>query len=168
MNDVDLQAWLADVLARIAKHPVHQLHELLPWNWQSPRQPARCHLGAERVTVVGAVSEQHVALAERAGTVGGAPASCAWPGVSLRAIGRPRTSTSTWILVVSPPRERPMHPASASCPAATCGPPSCHLPHPGERESTNCRSSARRPHRYAQPPRTTDPDPSLRQRTERL
>ena len=34
MNDVDPQAWLADVLARIAEHPVQRLDELLPWNWQ--------------------------------------------------------------------------------------------------------------------------------------
>ena len=34
MNDVDPQAWLADVLARIAEHPVRRLDELLPWNWQ--------------------------------------------------------------------------------------------------------------------------------------
>jgi hypothetical protein len=34
MNDVDPQAWLADVLARIATHPAHRLGELLPWNWK--------------------------------------------------------------------------------------------------------------------------------------
>ena len=34
MSDVDPQAWLADVLARIATHPVHRLDELLPWNWK--------------------------------------------------------------------------------------------------------------------------------------
>jgi transposase len=34
LNDVDPQAWLADVLARIAAHPVQQLDELLPWNWR--------------------------------------------------------------------------------------------------------------------------------------
>jgi transposase len=34
MNDVDPQAWLADVLARIADHPVQRLDELLPWNWR--------------------------------------------------------------------------------------------------------------------------------------
>ena len=34
MNDVDPQAWLADVLARIADHPAHKLDELLPWCWQ--------------------------------------------------------------------------------------------------------------------------------------
>src|SRR5438105_9079865 len=34
MNDIDPQAWLADVLARIAEHPVHRLDELLPWNWR--------------------------------------------------------------------------------------------------------------------------------------
>ena len=38
MNDVDPQAWLADVLARIADHPVHRLDELMPWNWAAERQ----------------------------------------------------------------------------------------------------------------------------------
>ena len=33
MNGVDPQAWLADVLSRIAVHPAHRLDELLPWNW---------------------------------------------------------------------------------------------------------------------------------------
>jgi len=36
MNGVDPQAWLADVLARIAGHPSHRLEELLPWNWRRP------------------------------------------------------------------------------------------------------------------------------------
>jgi transposase len=36
MNDVDPQAWLADVLARIAEHPAHKIDDLLPWNWRSP------------------------------------------------------------------------------------------------------------------------------------
>jgi transposase len=36
MNDIDPQAWLADVLARIADHPAHRLEELLPWNWKKP------------------------------------------------------------------------------------------------------------------------------------
>jgi transposase len=34
MNDIDPQAWLADVLARIAEHPASRLDELLPWNWR--------------------------------------------------------------------------------------------------------------------------------------
>src|SRR3984885_12627550 len=34
MNGVDPQAWLADVLSRIAAHPAHRLEELLPWNWR--------------------------------------------------------------------------------------------------------------------------------------
>jgi transposase len=38
MNDVDPQAWLADVLARIAEHPVQRLDELLPWNWRDRSQ----------------------------------------------------------------------------------------------------------------------------------
>ncbi|MGI4954172.1 MAG: IS66 family transposase [Janthinobacterium lividum] len=33
MNGVDPQAWLADVLARIADHPAHRLDDLLPWHW---------------------------------------------------------------------------------------------------------------------------------------
>jgi transposase len=34
LNDVDPQAWLANVLARIADHPISRLDELLPWNWE--------------------------------------------------------------------------------------------------------------------------------------
>jgi transposase len=34
LNDIDPQAWLADVLARIAEHPAQKLDELLPWNWR--------------------------------------------------------------------------------------------------------------------------------------
>ena len=33
MNDIDPQAWLADVLARIAEYPIHRLDDLMPWNW---------------------------------------------------------------------------------------------------------------------------------------
>jgi len=36
LNDIDPQAWLADVLNRIAEHPALRLDELLPSNWQSP------------------------------------------------------------------------------------------------------------------------------------
>ncbi|HJU16794.1 MAG TPA: IS66 family transposase, partial [Stellaceae bacterium] len=38
LNDIDPQAWLADVLARIAAHPAHKIDDLLPWNWR-PRAP---------------------------------------------------------------------------------------------------------------------------------
>ena len=34
LNDVDPQAWLADVLARIAETPASRLDDLLPWNWR--------------------------------------------------------------------------------------------------------------------------------------
>ena len=34
MNDIDPQAWLADVLARINDLPQTKLHELLPWEWK--------------------------------------------------------------------------------------------------------------------------------------
>ena len=32
LNDIAPQAWLADVLARIADHPASRLAELLPWS----------------------------------------------------------------------------------------------------------------------------------------
>jgi IS66 C-terminal element len=34
LNNVDPQAWLADVLRRINDHPASRLDELLPWNWK--------------------------------------------------------------------------------------------------------------------------------------
>lgn len=34
LNDIDPQAWLADVLARIAGAPISRLEQLLPWTWQ--------------------------------------------------------------------------------------------------------------------------------------
>ncbi|HJV92520.1 MAG TPA: IS66 family transposase [Azonexus sp.] len=36
LNDIDPEAWLADVLRRINDLPVSRLHELLPWNWRKP------------------------------------------------------------------------------------------------------------------------------------
>jgi transposase len=40
LNDVDPQAWLADVLARIANTAQSRLHELLPWEWRMALTPA--------------------------------------------------------------------------------------------------------------------------------
>ena len=34
LNDVDPQAWLADVLARLQDHPAKRIDDLLPWNWK--------------------------------------------------------------------------------------------------------------------------------------
>ena len=39
LNDVDPQAWLADVLRRINDHPASRLDELLPWNWGATVNP---------------------------------------------------------------------------------------------------------------------------------
>jgi transposase len=39
LNDIDPQAWLADVLARIAEHPAQRIDELLPWNWRPRSAP---------------------------------------------------------------------------------------------------------------------------------
>nr|WP_281431697.1 IS66 family transposase [Methylocystis sp. H62] len=33
-NNVDPEAWLADVVARIADHPINRVDELLPWKWE--------------------------------------------------------------------------------------------------------------------------------------
>jgi hypothetical protein len=33
LNGVDPQAWLTDVLGRIADHKINKIDELLPWNW---------------------------------------------------------------------------------------------------------------------------------------
>jgi transposase len=41
---VDPQAWLAEVLARIANHTIQDLDQLLPWNWN----PSAAKLAAER------------------------------------------------------------------------------------------------------------------------
>jgi transposase len=35
LNDVDPQAWLAYVLARLSDHPAKRIDELLPWNWKA-------------------------------------------------------------------------------------------------------------------------------------
>ena len=40
MNGLDPEAYLADILTRIADHPANRVDELLPWNWIAPNQPA--------------------------------------------------------------------------------------------------------------------------------
>jgi transposase len=34
LNDIDPQAWLADVLARLPDYPAKRIADLLPWNWR--------------------------------------------------------------------------------------------------------------------------------------
>ena len=41
LNDVDPQAWLADVLARINDHAIADLAALLPWRWAQERAHRR-------------------------------------------------------------------------------------------------------------------------------
>jgi transposase len=38
LNDIDPQAWLADVLGRMPNLPVSRLPDLLPWNWAAARE----------------------------------------------------------------------------------------------------------------------------------
>ncbi|ANH09194.1 hypothetical protein shn_34335 (plasmid) [Shinella sp. HZN7] len=33
MNGIDPQAYLADIIDRIADHPANKVDELLPWDW---------------------------------------------------------------------------------------------------------------------------------------
>jgi hypothetical protein len=33
--DVDLHAWLADILGKINDHPINRIDNLLPWNWRA-------------------------------------------------------------------------------------------------------------------------------------
>jgi transposase len=40
LNDLDPQAWLADVLARLPDHPAKRIQELLPWNWRQQHSAA--------------------------------------------------------------------------------------------------------------------------------
>ena len=40
LNDVDPQAWLADVLARMPDYPAKRIGDLLPWNWHAERRAA--------------------------------------------------------------------------------------------------------------------------------
>jgi hypothetical protein len=56
MNDIDPQAWLADVLARIAEHPASRLDELLPYAAFRimPRRCSRLHTSVERQRVMSA------------------------------------------------------------------------------------------------------------------
>ena len=62
LNDVDPQAWLADMLARIAEHPVQRLDELMPWNWKpathSPRESPRAET-AEPAAIIGRLLIRH-------------------------------------------------------------------------------------------------------------
>jgi transposase len=41
MNDIDPQAWLADVLARLPDMPISRVHELLPWHWKATTELKR-------------------------------------------------------------------------------------------------------------------------------
>jgi transposase len=41
MNGIDPQAWLADVLSRLADHPASRIDELMPWNWQPTAEVMR-------------------------------------------------------------------------------------------------------------------------------
>jgi transposase len=37
LNDVDPQAWLTFVLAKLPDHPAKKIDVLLPWNWKAAK-----------------------------------------------------------------------------------------------------------------------------------
>ena len=39
LNNIDPQAWLAHVLARLPDHPAKRIDDLLPWNWKAGQTP---------------------------------------------------------------------------------------------------------------------------------
>src|ERR1700745_2525179 len=69
---------------------------------------ARRQVLAQGIGIVGGIAKQDVALPERGQHIGGGATVMRLAFGQLSAIGRPQASTSAWILVVRPPRERPM------------------------------------------------------------
>ena len=85
LNDVDPQAWLADVLDRIADMPQSRLPELLPWHWKAER-------------------EQDLA----------APAGCLRSDLTFHAYASPGEGRASWIHGLRPPGARHASPVSRS------------------------------------------------------
>jgi transposase len=40
LNVIDPEAYLRDILTRIADHKINRIDELLPWNWQAQQNVA--------------------------------------------------------------------------------------------------------------------------------
>jgi transposase len=40
LSGLDPEAWLRNILTRIADHPINRVTELLPWNWMAARSRA--------------------------------------------------------------------------------------------------------------------------------
>src|SRR5262245_10938535 len=43
LNDIDPQAWLADVLARLPDRAATRIHALMPWSWRLQHVPHPAH-----------------------------------------------------------------------------------------------------------------------------
>ncbi|MCP4308017.1 MAG: transposase domain-containing protein, partial [bacterium] len=40
LNGIDPEAWMRDVLDRLATHPAKRIDELSPWQWAADQNPA--------------------------------------------------------------------------------------------------------------------------------
>jgi transposase len=82
MNDIDPQAWLADVLGNIAQYPVSRLDELLPWNCRDSgtvqRRAAGSARGAHRMDTPNPSSAPALRDEPNAGNAGAADAAVRW------------------------------------------------------------------------------------------
>jgi hypothetical protein len=68
LNDVDPQAWLALVLAKLPDHPAKKIDKLLPWNWKATQAAAKKHQPPPRPAVE--IIRAYVAQFEDRVTVG--------------------------------------------------------------------------------------------------
>jgi hypothetical protein len=65
LNDMNPEAYLKDTLAKIAeRHPINQIHQLQPWNWQTFKQAAAYSILGTRARIPEAARSQDTGQAQ--------------------------------------------------------------------------------------------------------